>query len=165
MDHQNETRIMHKVHVASNDIDLRRGIDYIGVTVCFVVHDGNGRILLQKRSQTTRDEQGRWDIGGGAVEFSEPLHEAVKREISEELLTEPLEIRYLGVYEALRDNNGTPTHWMAFVHGVKVDPNDVQIGEPHKIDEIAWFTPDNLPKPVHSQLEKSLAIAKQQGIV
>ncbi len=144
---------------------MRRGVDYIGVTVCFVVHDGNGRILLQKRSQTTRDEQGRWDIGGGAVEFGESLDDAVRREIGEELMTEPIEVRFLGAYEALRENGGIPTHWMVFVHAVQVDPSKVVIGEPHKIDEIGWFTLNNLPTPMHSQFEKSFAFAKREGLV
>ena len=60
---------MTKIKPAKTIIDLKRGVDYIGVTVNFLVHDGNGRILLQKRSKQCRDEQGRWDIGGGAVEF------------------------------------------------------------------------------------------------
>lgn len=52
--------------VAEEKVDRLRGINHIGVTVCFVIHDGRGNVLLQKRSQRCRDEKGRWDIGGGA---------------------------------------------------------------------------------------------------
>lgn len=50
-------------------------------------------------------------------------------------------------------------------HAVKVDPTKVKIGEPHKIDEISWFTTKNLPKPLHSQMKKSLDKAKAAGII
>jgi 8-oxo-dGTP pyrophosphatase MutT (NUDIX family) len=62
---------MKKITPAEVAVDLKRGVDYIGTTVSFIVHDGKGRVLLQKRSQNCRDERGKWDIGGGAVEFGE----------------------------------------------------------------------------------------------
>lgn len=156
---------MNKVAVADNKTDLRRGVDFIGVTVNFLIHDGKGNLLMQKRSQNCRDEQGRWDIGGGALEFGEKLEDAVIREVNEELCTKPLEIKFLRSYEALRDNNGTPTHWMAFVHAVLVDPETVKIGEPHKIDEIGWFTSKNLPSPLHSMFYNVFDLALEQGVI
>lgn len=151
--------------MANNKTDARRGIDHIGVTVCFVVHDGAGNILLQKRSQKCRDEKGRWDIGGGALEFGEKLSDAVRREVYEELRTDVLDIKFLFSFEALRDNDGTPTHWIAMSHAVKVDPKKVKNGEPNKIDELGWFTMANLPEPLHSQMKKSLDRAKAEGII
>lgn len=59
------------VEVADTTKDHRRGIDHIGVSVSFIIHDGNGNIMLHKRGQQARDEQGRWDVGGGALEFDE----------------------------------------------------------------------------------------------
>ena len=72
-------------HIADEKKDLRRGIDHIGVSASFVVHDGKGRVLLQKRGAGARDENGRWDVGGGAIEFGESIDETVRREIKEEL--------------------------------------------------------------------------------
>lgn len=43
-----------------NAIDSRRGVDHIGIACVFFCHDGNGKILLHRRSQFCRDEQGRW---------------------------------------------------------------------------------------------------------
>lgn len=40
-----------------------KGIDYIGITCIFFCHDGNGKILMHKRSKNCRDEIGNWDIG------------------------------------------------------------------------------------------------------
>lgn len=157
---------MSKVKVASDKVDLLRGIDHIGVSASFVIHDGHGRVLLQKRGMHARDEQGRWDVGGGAIEFGEPLEEAVRREIAEELLTQPEEIEFLVVYDAHRLlDDSTPTHWIAVMHAVRVDPGKVKIGEPHKIDEIGWFYSHELPSPLHSQFWRSYQVALDRGIV
>lgn len=60
-----------------NNDDLKRGVDFIGVTVPFVIHDGKKNFLLQKRSKNCRDEQGRWDVGGGSMEFGEEWNQVV----------------------------------------------------------------------------------------
>jgi len=147
------------------DLDLRRGVDFIGVTVAFVIHDGKGNFLLQKRSQKCRDEQGTWDVGGGSMEFGEEWEQAVRREIEEEIGVTPEEIKFLKAYNALRDNNGIPTHWIAIVHAAKVNPKLVKINDREKIDAIGWFTLDKMPKPLHSKMMKSLDAAKEKGII
>jgi len=153
------------VDVADDKKDHRRGIDHIGISASFIIHDGKGRILLQKRGVKARDEKGNWDVGGGAIEFGEPIGEAVTREIKEELSVEPLEVKFLTVYDAFREHNGQKTHWIAIMHAVKVDPAKVKIGEPDKIEEVGWFTSDNLPSPLHSQFWKSYQIALDKKIV
>ena len=95
---------------ASEHIDHRRGVDHIGVGVVCIIHDGNGRILLMKRGQKARDEQGRWDVCGGAVEFGEPLLYALRRELMEELCVEPVKIEFLTGYDAHREHQGHKTH-------------------------------------------------------
>lgn len=148
------------------DSDLRRGVDHVGVCVCFVVHDGKGNILLQKRSQKTRDERGTWDIGGGAVEFGESIDEAVRRELLEELGVVPLDVKFLNVGDAHRRNHeGAKTHWVYLLHVVLVDKKNVIIGEPEKIDEIGWFKPERLPSPLHSVVESDILNAKNIAII
>ena len=141
--------------VAPKHIDSKRGVDHIGVSAVAIIHDGNGRILLQKRGPHARDEQGHWDITGGAIEFGETLLDAIRREVKEELCTEAQDIVYLTTYDAHREHNGQKTHWIAIVHLVRVDPASVRIGEPHKVSELEWFTLDNLPSPMHSQFHKA----------
>jgi ADP-ribose pyrophosphatase YjhB (NUDIX family) len=150
--------------IANNKVDSRRGIDHIGVSASFIVHDGNGNVLLQKRGPKARDENGRWDVGGGAIEFGEQIEEAVKREIKEELCVIPLEIKFITVYDALRESGENKTHWIAIMHAVRVDPKLVKIGEPHKIDALGWFKSEDLPSPLHSQFWKSYQIALDLGI-
>ena len=147
------------VEIADEQKDHRRGIDHIGISASFIIHDGKGNVLLQKRGPRARDENGRWDVGGGAIEFGESIDEAVRREVQEELCVEPIDIQFLTVYEAFREHNGAKTHWIAIMHAVQVDPSQVKIGEPEKIEELGWFTSSELPSPLHSQFWKSYQVA------
>lgn len=126
------------------------------VSCVFVCHDGAGQILLARRAAGARDEPGTWDTGAGALEFGETFEAAIAREVREEYSTQPLDITYLGVRNVIRKD--PPSHWVAVVFAVRVDPAAVAIGEPQKFDALSWFTPDNLPEPMHSQLEPTLAM-------
>jgi ADP-ribose pyrophosphatase YjhB (NUDIX family) len=143
----------------------RRGFDFIGVSAVALVHDGNGKLLLQKRGEQARDERGHWDLCGGAIEFGHTIEDTIRRELAEELCTEPVHMELLTAYDAHRTIDGRDTHWVAVVYAVQVDASTVKIGEPHKIAELGWFTSDNLPAPRHSQFEKSLVAARARGII
>ncbi|MGW0665169.1 NUDIX domain-containing protein [Streptodolium elevatio] len=125
------------------------------VSCVFVCHDGAGRILLARRGPGARDEAGAWDCGAGALEFGETFEAAVTREVREEYVALPSEIRSLGVRNVLR-GDPVESHWVAVVFAVRVDPGEVAVGEPHKFDALDWFAPDRLPEPVHSQLAETL---------
>lgn len=124
------------------------------VSCVFVCHDGKGRLLLARRSVGARDEPGTWDTGAGALEFGETFEDAVTREVREEYSTQPLDIKLLGVRNVLRESS----HWVAVIFAVLVDPATVSIGEPHKFDELGWFSRDALPEPPHSQLLPTLEV-------
>jgi 8-oxo-dGTP pyrophosphatase MutT (NUDIX family) len=128
------------------------------VSCVFVCHDGSGRILLARRSAAARDEPGSWDCGAGALEFGETFEAAVTREVTEEYATPPLEITQLGVRNVVRAD--PPSHWVAIVFAVRIDPAAARIGEPHKFDDLSWFRPDALPAPLHSQLPATLELYK-----
>ncbi|BCY08012.1 NUDIX domain-containing protein [Actinoplanes sp. L3-i22] len=126
------------------------------VSCVFLCHDGAGRILLARRSARARDEPGAWDCGAGALEFGETFEAAVTREVIEEYVAAPREIVQLGVRNVLRVD--PPSHWVAVIFAVRVDPAEVRIGEPDKFDDLTWCTPDRLPSPAHSQLAGTLAL-------
>lgn len=71
---------------------MKKGIDYTGVSVVFFCHDCKGRILMAKRSQNCRDEKGKWDIGGGGLDFGENVDETLAKEIMEEYCAEILDL-------------------------------------------------------------------------
>jgi 8-oxo-dGTP diphosphatase len=141
---------------------MKKGVDYIGTAVVYFCHDGAGNVLFAKRSTNSRDEIGCWDIGGGAIEFNESVEDTVRKEIKEEYSTDVKEIQFLGFRDVHRDNDGIPTHWIALDFKVLVDKDMARIGEPHKFDDLAWFTLGSLPSPVHSQLPTFLAKYKDK---
>jgi len=128
-----------------------KGVDYIGVTVVYFCHNGQGNVLMAQRSVNARDEQGRWDIGGGGVEFGDSVEETLKKEIQEEYNANVLSFEFLGFRDVKRNHEGKVTHWMALDFKVLVDPVGVKINEPHKFDDLKWFTLETLPDHVHSQ--------------
>ena len=135
---------------------MQKGIDYIGNAVVYFCHDGKGNVLLAKRSKNSRDEQGRWDIGGGSIEFGSSVEQTLTKEIAEEYCTDVLEYEFLGYREVHRENDGRKTHWIALDFKVLVDREKAKIGEPHKFDALQWSSLENIPIPVHSQLPKFL---------
>ena len=139
------------------------GIDCTGISIVFACHDGNGKFLLHKRSANCRDEQGRWDFGGGKLEYGESIQGGVLRGIKEEYGCDAMieEVLYPGeAFRSLAD--GTKTHWIYFPHIVRVNPAEVIIGEPNSMDEIGWFTLDNLPAPLHSVVPAFIERCKKE---
>lgn len=133
--------------------EIKLGEDCIGVNCVFFCHDGKGNIVFHKRNGNCRDEVNTWDCGGGVLEFGESFEDAIRREVMEEYGVEVLDIRYLGTRNVIRTNkSGKETHWIANGFAVLVDPADVKIGEPEKMNELEWFSLDKLPTPLHSQI-------------
>jgi 8-oxo-dGTP diphosphatase len=128
-----------------------KGVDYTGTAVVFFCHDGKGNYILSKRSQNCRDEHGRWDPGGGGLDFGEKVADLLSREIREEYCTDVLDSEFLGYRDVHRMVNGKKNHWLVLDFRVLVDKSKVANGEPHKFDEIGWFRLDALPSPMHSQ--------------
>lgn len=131
---------------------MQNGLDHIGVCIVFFCHDGKGNVVMAKRSQNARDEKGRWDIGGGGLDFGMPVLDCLKKEVREEYDTEVIDAIFLGFRDVHRELYGRPTHWIALDYKVLVKPEGVKLNEPHKFDGLGWFRLDSLPEPMHSQL-------------
>ena len=141
---------------------MQKGIDYTGVVVTYFCHDGKGNILFQKRGKNCRDEQDRWDLGGGALEFGDTVIDTLRKEIKEEYCTDVLDYEFMGYRDAHREHDGVKTHWIDIDFKVLVDPKKVSNGEPHKFDKVEWFTFENLPSPLHSLLPNYLELYKDK---
>ena len=141
---------------------MKKGEDFIGVSVIYFCHDGEGNFLLNKRSENCRDEHGKWDPGGGGLEFGDTVENTLKKEIKEEYCVDPLNYEFLGHRDVHRETNGIKTHWIALDFKVRVDRSKVKNGEPHKFDGIGWFKLDNLPSPLHSQFLNCLNLYKEK---
>ena len=140
----------------------RKGTDYIGVTVVYFCHDGGGKFVMAKRSENARDERGRWDVGGGGLEFGEFVPDALRREIKEEYCTDVLGYEFLGYRDVHREHDGQPTHWISLDFKVRIDPAKVAIGEARKFDDIGFFTLDTIPEHSHSQFPEFLRLYRDK---
>ena len=124
-------------------------IDCIGICVSYICHDGKGRIVLNKRGKNSRDEQGRWDCGGGGLDFGTTVEETLRKEIKEEYGADVISFEFLGYRDVFRELDGKKTHWLAIDFMVLVHSLQVMNAEPHKFDAVEWFAPDALPAPLH----------------
>jgi len=129
---------------------MKKGIDFVGVCITFICHDGKGNFAMQLRGEKCRDEQGTWDVGGGGLELHDTVEYTLAKEIREEYCADCLDIQFLGCRDMHRIDKGTKTHWVAIDHLVLVDPKKVKNGEPHKFDDVQWFSLDTLPERIHS---------------
>lgn len=141
---------------------MKQGIDSIGIAVVFICHDGKGNFLFAKRGTHCRDEHGNWDPGAGSVEFGDTIEHTLRKEIKEEYCADVLTSEFLGYRDVHREHAGVKTHWIALDFKVLVDRSQVQNGEPHKLDEIAWFRLDALPTPTHSQWDNIFSLYKEK---
>lgn len=142
--------------------ELKKGVDFVGVSIVYFCYDGNGRFIMAKRSKNARDEHGRWDIGGGALELGDEVEERLRKEVKEEYCTDVLEFEFLGYRDVHREHNGQATHWIGLDFKVRIDPKKVKNGEPHKLEEIGWFTLDNIPEDSHSQFPHFLRLYRDR---
>lgn len=126
---------------------MKKGVDFIGVSVGAVVTNDKDQVFLSKRSQNCKNERGCWEFPGGSVEFGETLADAVRREIREEY---GIEVEILKQFPA--QNHLLPAekqHWVATTFLTKIKLGEVpKIMEPERCDEIGWFSLDNLPTPL-----------------
>lgn len=141
---------------------MKKGVDYPGVTVSYFCHDGKGNFVFNKRSVNCRDEHGRWDNGGGGLDFGDGVEQTLRKEIKEEYGAEVLAHEFLGYREVHREQEGKKTHWIALYFKVLVNHGEVSNCEPHKFDAVEWFRLDALPSPLHSQLPLALAEYKER---
>jgi len=133
---------------------MKQGIDYIGVCVVYFCHDGQDNFVMNKRGENCRDEIGKWDVGGGALELGEKYEDRIKQEIKEEFCANVLDYEFLGFRDMHRIHQGVKTHWLAIDFKVLIDKEKVKNGEPHKFDDLKWFTLDNIPndEELHSSM-------------
>ena len=130
------------------------GSEFTGISIVFFCHDGKGRFVMNKRGQKCRDERGRWEIGGGALEFDDDVIERLKKEVKEEYGADAISYEFLGYRDVHRMTDSVKTHWITLDFSVLIDPAQVKNGEPEKFDAVELVTADTIPSPTHSQFPK-----------
>lgn len=132
------------------------GLDYIAIATPFYCNDGKGKFVMHKRSKNCRDEHGRWDFGSGKLEFGEEIEESVLREVFEEYGCSGKIQEQLPAHSIIRKQNNATTHWIVIPFFVKVNLAEVVNNEPHKMDEIGFFSLSSLPSPIHTGVAKTM---------
>ncbi|KAJ9454249.1 Nudix hydrolase 1 [Diplonema papillatum] len=123
---------------------IRPGFDCPGVGCGGFVFDKDRRVLLIKRAATARSEPGTWARPGGAVELGETAEECLRREMLEEVnLT-------IDACHLLDVSTQTDPHWVAIGYLCTTSDGSAQAVnmEPHKHEDLRWFSLDALPSPL-----------------
>jgi 8-oxo-dGTP diphosphatase len=134
---------------------MRKGIDHIGVGVGAVIQHDDGRVFLAKRGRDVRNESGKWEFPGGAVEFNETLTQALVREVREEYGFSVDVVELLDVVDHIIP--AEKQHWVSPSFYCRVSGGEPKILEPHKCDEIGWFDLENIA-------ELNLTIASKKSL-
>lgn len=126
---------------------MKKGVDYIGVSVGAMIFNEKGELFLSKRSQNCKNERGCWEVPGGGVELGEKLAEAAKREMLEEYGIEIEIIKQFPAADHIIHNENQ--HWVPTTFLAKIKKGQQpKIMEPDKCDAIGWFPMDKLPQPL-----------------
>jgi len=110
-----------------------------GLSAKVVVRDGEGRVLLLRRSMNSKNNPGRWDLPGGKVDAGETFDVALLREIEEETA---LHVSLTRVAGAAESQVAAVTVAYLIMEGA-LESGDVRLSDEH--DRFAWVEPAELP--------------------
>ncbi|XOS90377.1 NUDIX hydrolase [Brevibacillus laterosporus] len=113
----------------------------------------DNKILLLRRYQTGY-EDGNYSVVAGHLDGGEQVIEAAIREAREEagIALKPEQVTITGIMHRLSDDERidffvTATEWSGEIYNA----------EPHKCDELAWFSIHDLPQNTISYIKKRLS--------
>lgn len=114
-----------------------------------MVEDGQGRLILQKRSMNKQIQPGKWDTSvGGHVLAGEAVRDAALRELGEELgITgaEPVPL-YEYLWQSAREREYVHAFRLIWTGTVRRHPEEIEEVRPWSIEEIE-AAPSNLFTP------------------
>lgn len=119
----------------------------VGVGV-FILRENNFLLMRRKGSHGA----GSWGLPGGSIEYGETLSQASQRECFEELGIE-ISAHDLRVGPASNDIFEHKHFVGIFLSAHLTDDQIPIIMEPHKADDLDWFTFDSLPDPLFMPLK------------
>lgn len=121
-----------------------------------VVRDGQGRVLLHRRSDT-----GEWSVLSGILEPGEAPAAGVVREVLEEagILVVVERLAAVTVSPELRHPNGDRVQYLELVFTCRpADPGRAAEAADEETLEVGWFHPGALP-PVRESVQRRVALA------
>lgn len=81
-------------------------------------------------------------LPGGHIEFGENMHDALVREIYEEMNVSASNINFIGGIENIFNQEGKMVHEISFIYSVSIDRDDVDAKESHI--NFTWFSLDQI---------------------
>ncbi len=99
-----------------------------------IICNDEGRILLGKRSRFKRESPLLWETIGGTMQRDETPEECIRREVSEELNCDLIDLEYFRYYHYKFKNTLMTTH--VFIG--KLSGETTINGK--ELEEIRWFT-------------------------
>lgn len=123
---------------------MKPGIDYIGVGVGALIFNEEGKFFMTLRGPQAKNERGKWEIPGGAVDFNETLEHAIVREVFEEC---GITIKVKGLLQVcshiIADEK---QHWVSPTYICEIVEGEPTIKEPEKCSAMGWFTIEEAEK-------------------
>ena len=119
-------------------------VTHLRPSVSAIVTNGDGRILLQRRS-----DNGLWGLPGGSVEIGESVSTAIIREVQEEAgLTVEVE-RLVGVYsdpayQVVRYADGNVVHYISTLFACRILGGNLATCD--ETLDLQFFDPARLPE-------------------
>jgi len=141
---------------------MQRGVDYIGVGVGAAIINDEGKVLIALRGKKAKNERGKWEIPGGAVELGETLSEAIKREVKEEIgvVIEVGELLHLS--DHIIEIEGQ--HWVSPTYLCKIISGTPTILEPEKCERLEWFTIEEAEQlPLSMVTKQDIEVLKKKA--
>ncbi len=124
--------------------ECKAGRDYIGVGGGVLILNDKNETLLIKRSKNSKNEIGQWNKPGGALDYGEKAVAAMKREILEEIGVHIDIWGYLPHADSIIKKD--KQHWVSLNYLGSIKSGTASIREPHKFDDMKWFSLKKLPK-------------------
>lgn len=139
---------------------MNPGKDYIGIGTGIALLNDKNEVLLMKRGGDAKNERNYWTLPGGKVDFGETLKDAVIREAKEELGVNVEVTDQLPAHDHILPEEGQ--HWVTNVFLGKITSGEPVICEPHKCEEIEWFSLVTLPSPIGKMSQGALEYLKSK---
>jgi len=118
-------------------------VDHPYVGVDNIIVNSEGKILLIKRSDKSKNYPGYWGLVGGWIEWGETVEDALKREAREEIGCVIKVERFTGKYYDTKGRHPTKTS-ICLPHISKIIDGTPIVNQPEEISEVKWFSPNEI---------------------
>lgn len=145
-DQQLRNTIAGNVSGFQDDRHREAGLTRAAVAVTIFEHEGEGAVIVTKRTPRLKDHGGQWAMPGGRVDAGETLIEAALRELHEEINLALPESAVLGTLDDYPTRSGfviTPVVVWTDLEDVDIRPNPAEVASIHAFTFAELLRPDS----------------------